>query len=403
MTNFLFDEMSQEQASYFAVGDQLIFALASATNLSLSVRAASGLSVSSTTITAAGKTLTFHTDALQSAIDDGIIFIDGSQLDITLTPGLQFPPPPSPPPPPPVEPTSPPPPATDGVIAGTSGHDNLFGTAGNDVMSGGAGHDNLFGGAGEDQISGDDGNDHIYGFDITGDPTTDSADTLKGGAGSDFIQGNAGDDLLYGENGSDRLTGGRGDDTILGGVGNDSVNGNKGQDYISAGADNDLVRGGQDDDEINGDEGYDIIYGDLGNDVIFGGAGLDMLYGGEGADVFGFFAGHAAFVRDGGYLGSDYIRDFQIGIDKIMIGSSIGTAPGDLLYAAAGTVTDMTGALRIANELLAEHAGNGDVAIIAVGPDSYLFYNDAGGASANAVIRIAGIAPDAISSSDFLI
>lgn len=266
-----------------------------------------------------------------------------------------------------------------------------------------AGHDNIFGGGGSDSLSGGDGNDHLYGFDITGDPTTDGDDTIRAGAGNDYVQGNAGDDLIYGDDGSDRLNGGSGDDSILGGDGNDSINGNKGEDYVSAGTGNDTLRGGQGADEMNGDDGQDIVMGDLGDDMLFGGAGQDTLTGGGGSDVFGFFAGHASFSTITDASPVDAIADFEDGIDKIRLASGLGTATGDVLTNSAAVYSSLTAGLGAAQQMLDAHAGTQDVAIVRVGSDSYVFYNDSGGGAINSVIRLASITPDRIGSDDFVI
>lgn len=276
----------------------------------------------------------------------------------------------------------------------------MIGTAAADQINGLGGHDNIFGGGDGDQLDGGDGNDHLYGFNITGDPTTDGDDTIRAGAGVDYVQGNAGDDVIYGDDGADRLNGGAGDDIILGGDGNDSINGNKGEDYVSAGIGNDTLRGGQGDDEMNGDEGQDVLSGDLGNDMIFGGAGQDSLSGGQGGDIFAFFAGHAEYGADT----FDAILDFEDGVDKIRINSGIGTAAGDVLQVAGGTsFATVAGALARAKQLLDAHAGTLDVAVLQVGSDSYLFYNDSDGATINSIVRISGVTPDKITSADFVI
>ena len=89
--------------------------------------------------------------------------------------------------------------ATSAMAAGggSSGDDNLKGSAradtmqmrgGDDVANGGAGDDRLFGGAGDDR--------------------------LNGGAGDDRLNGGAGDDVMTDDRGTDRFSGGAGDDRI---------------------------------------------------------------------------------------------------------------------------------------------------------------------------------------------
>ena len=105
---------------------------------------------------------------------------------------------------------------------GTTGNDQLLGTAGRDFLSGGDGNDELDGGA--------------------------DRDVLHGGAGNDKLEGGDGDDVLHGGDGSDRLYGGAGNDVLVGGT------------------------------------GFDILYGGAGNDVLFV-SRWGMAYGGPGADI----------------------------------------------------------------------------------------------------------------------
>jgi Ca2+-binding RTX toxin-like protein len=81
---------------------------------------------------------------------------------------------------------------------GSSDHDHLNGTTGNNVLSGGAKEDTLAGMAGSDMLNGGSG-----------------ADKLWGGSGNDNLSGGTGDDLLVGGFGADRMTGGNGNDTLL--------------------------------------------------------------------------------------------------------------------------------------------------------------------------------------------
>ncbi|MHA3913663.1 calcium-binding protein [Halovulum sp. GXIMD14793] len=76
------------------------------------------------------------------------------------------------------------------------------------------------------------------------------------------------------------------------------------------------IRGGRGNDTLTGTDGDDIIwgmghkdtlYGGDGDDRLIDGRGKDVMYGGAGADIF-------EFVEDGR---SDFIGDFEIGVDKI--------------------------------------------------------------------------------------
>lgn len=82
------------------------------------------------------------------------------------------------------------------TIVGTSGNDNLIGTAKRDIVSLGAGNDTFAGKGGNDLVCGGDGND-----------------LLTGGAGKDKLNGENGNDALKGGTDRDRCDGGDGTDT----------------------------------------------------------------------------------------------------------------------------------------------------------------------------------------------
>ncbi|KRB85978.1 hypothetical protein ASE00_04315 [Sphingomonas sp. Root710] len=248
-----------------------------------------------------------------------------------------------------------------------SGNDNVVGSAEDDVLGGGAGHDNLFGGAGSDDLEGGDGNDHLYGQSANGG--ADEGDLIFGEAGSDYIQGNAGNDSLDGGIGSDRIQGGRDEDSIRGGEGNDTINGNLGNDSVEGGTGNDSIRGGQGNDQLNGGDGNDTLSGDLGADTLTGGALADVfLFTGAGSPVSAF----------------DRITDFTDGVDHL----SVGYAP--LAVLAGGSLNSFSAAAAQAQSLFDGHAGNGEVASIAVGSDTYVFFSSNGGSVADSAVLLAG-------------
>jgi len=82
-------------------------------------------------------------------------------------------------------------------ILGTTGADNIAGTALPDVINGLAGNDFLAGFGGNDTLYGGDGDD-----------------ILSGDIGNDVLRGGAGNDRLYGWLGSDVLSGGAGQDSF---------------------------------------------------------------------------------------------------------------------------------------------------------------------------------------------
>ncbi len=119
-----------------------------------------------------------------------------------------------------------------------------------------------------------------------------------------------GDDTITGTAGPDEIDGLGGNDTLIGGAGNDTIRGGTGDDDISGG-------GGKD--RLLGNAGKDTINGGDQDDTIIGGTGNDILIGGDGADEFRFG------VDDG----TDTIRDFQPGIDTIVV-IAVGSATAQL-------------------------------------------------------------------------
>ncbi len=259
-----------------------------------------------------------------------------------------------------------------------AGNDNLTGNTLNDYLEGFAGHDNLFGGAGADTLGGGFGNDHLYGQSANGGQ--DGADSIYGDEGSDYLQGNAGNDMLDGGDGSDRINGGANDDLIFGKAGNDTANGNLGNDTIDGGSGNDSLRGGQGNDSVAGDAGNDILSGDLGS---------DMLMGGSGADIF-VFSGQGSLTN-----AADRITDYVDGTDRI----AVGYAPANVLTAASQS--SLSAAATAAQALFDGNAGNGEVAAITVGSDSYIFYSSNGGATADSAILVVGVTSGSLGLSDF--
>lgn len=161
-----------------------------------------------------------------------------------------------------------------------------------------------------------------------------------------FGRGTDGDDVLYGSQTEiSRLEGGAGDDTYyvynrddkivefngegggidnvhsfvtwalgvnlenlyLEGTANIGGSGNDGDNILVGNSGMNSLRGGA---------GNDTIDGRGGDDVITGGSGLDQLTGGAGADKFIFDATLTSGNKDS-------ITDFQVGVDKIVLSSSI--------------------------------------------------------------------------------
>ncbi|MEO1552074.1 MAG: M10 family metallopeptidase C-terminal domain-containing protein [Pseudomonadota bacterium] len=76
---------------------------------------------------------------------------------------------------------------------------------------------------------------------------------------------------------------------------------------IEGGAVKDVLVGTSGDDVLWGYGKSDTLFGEAGDDRLVDGRGRDVLYGGSGADVF-------EFVQDGR---TDWIKDFEIGVDRI--------------------------------------------------------------------------------------
>ena len=297
--------------------------------------------------------------------------------------------------------------AGNDTLRGGSGNDQLDGGSGSDMLDGGDGDDRILGspgigpagaslesdyymgGAGSDTISGGPGNDHIYGNErTTVAGSADGGDSLSGGDGNDYIQGNAGADTIDGGAGNDNLYGGADNDVIDGGAGRDHLQGNKGADLLSGGADDDTIRGGADNDTIEGGAGNDRLQGD---------AGLDRLTGGAGGDLFVFGANDAIMATNGAAaFATDHLTDFGIGADGI----ALLFHPAEIVIGASGSVS---AAFTLASGLLAAHPGIADIAAIAVGADTILFYQASGGGGApDSAITLDGFTVAMLTSADFV-
>jgi len=166
----------------------------------------------------------------------------------------------------------------------------VIGTEEADLLSG---DNNGAGPATEDVIEGLGGNDEIYGL--------EAGDILYGGSasapdapgsGDDVLNGGPGNDVLYG--GDDTLSGGNDTDTdiLLGGPGVDRLD----LSHLNDGFEFSLGDGGMgwtpdadgylDMEGVIGGSGNDTISGNSGDNILQGGAGDDSLSGGEGADTF---------------------------------------------------------------------------------------------------------------------
>jgi hypothetical protein len=93
---------------------------------------------------------------------------------------------------------------------------------------------------------------------------------------------------------------------------------------------------------------------------------------------------------------TDEITDFTDGVDHI----GLGFHPALLIQSAA---TSLTAAADVAAQLLQAHAGAADVAAIAVGSDTYLFYDSSGaGGAIDSAIKLDTVNAASLTAADFL-
>ncbi len=228
-------------------------------------------------------------------------------------------------------------------FTGTTGNDDLFGTAFADRFNTGGGeYDYVEGGAGADTyiFTGGFGFDEVYDTDndstyqFAGRQNTDAVysrdawslyalfdggvnQVLLGGWFSDelthaafefddttinaeyvaanigLLPGTEGMDVLWGTSSGDVINALDGDDIISGNDGDDTIDGGGGSDSIYAGAGNDVMAGGAGSDYLIGADGDDTLDGGSDDDTVFGEAGNDtFLFGrGSGADnIFDYSA-----------------------------------------------------------------------------------------------------------------
>jgi Ca2+-binding RTX toxin-like protein len=127
-----------------------------------------------------------------------------------------------------------------------------------------------------------------------------------------------------------------------------------------------------------------VLNGGAGNDTIDGGQGADTLIGGAGADVF-------SFTTTLGAGNVDTITNFQVGVDKILLGGAAGEPFAAL---ASGFLSDL-------------YLVNGSMAlapydVLIYNPDTGALLYDADGNGAGAAVQFAALAPDLyLSWTDF--
>ncbi len=122
--------------------------------------------------------------------------------------------------------------------------------------------------------------------------------------------------------------------------GADNVIGGSAFDFIKTGDGDDIIMGGGGDDLLYGEAGSDLIRGGEGNDDIIGGEGADDLIGGSGADTFKFA------LQDFASGEIDTIRDFEVGLDKIIINGidpDLATVEGNMVKYEGETIINLSG------------------------------------------------------------
>ncbi len=150
-----------------------------------------------------------------------------------------------------------------------------------------------------------------------------------------------------------------------------------------------MIRGEDGNDSLRGGQGNDTISGGDGDDIVAGDLGADELRGGTGADLF-IVAGLGSTIS----AGVDQILDFVDGTDKI----GLDFDPVTVLTGGAQTELSAAGA---AQQLFDANVGNGEVAALSVGSDTYIFYDSDGGATVDSAIKLIGVSPSEISLADF--
>ena len=254
------------------------------------------------------------------------------------------------------------------------------------VLGGSTGVENVTGSAYADRLGGDNG-----------------PNALRGMNGDDELLGFSGDDTLYGGNGVDHLAGGAGFDTLIGGPGDDVYKlfywdgdavieqAGEGTDWVltdspyvlpanvehiwlTPGAEGANATGNDLGNILYGNQFDNVLRGEDGNDHINPLEGADTLHGGNGADSFlwetvegaGLTRATADRILDFSFAEGDRINISAIDADVYAGGNQaftfIGNAafsgtPGELNYVHAdgntyiqmqtGTSPDVEGVIRI--------------------------------------------------------
>jgi len=197
--------------------------------------------------------------------------------------------------------------------------------------------------------------------------------------------------------GNDALTASAAGGTIDGLAGNDTITGGAAADHLLGSDGKDVLSGGAGNDNLQGGAGDDVLIGGDGNDRLMGDGGHDVMTGGAGADRFVIPALCATFTTTGAAAcQTDEITDFQFGTDKL----ALSFHPVGLLNGSAASVS---AAATWATQALHGHAGVADIAVVQVGSDTYLFYDDHGaGGAVDAAIKLDHLTATGLHLTDFV-
>lgn len=243
-------------------------------------------------------------------------------------------------------------------LYGGAGNDSLTGDSHNETLIGGAGDDVLNGMGGADRMRGGDGSDTFY-VDNFGDLVFEANATAATG-GTDTVCSSLssytlGDNIENGRilaTGAASLTGNSLDNLIYAGMGDNVINGKDGADTVSyiygvGGASRGVtVSLANTSKQYTGASGFDTLVG-IENltgssfvDYISGNAVANTLNGALGSDWLTGGGGNDRFVFDStlGRNNVDFITDFTVGADKIVLDDDIFTLLGVVGTPAGATL-----------------------------------------------------------------
>ena len=179
---------------------------------------------------------------------------------------------------------------------------------------------NTFGDVLESNIHSGSGNDNLnFNGDVLNSIVHSGSDNdfiaFNGLLAEGFVDTGSGNDYvsLNGEINNSEIKLGQGDDII------DS------RYYCPDDSSTAVFYGNRGNDILNGGAGDEVMYGGADDDILAGGGGINQLFGGAGNDLF-------VLVSDDGHSS---IKDFEIGIDEIMV---VGSSPVTTTFDGTNTL-----------------------------------------------------------------